>query len=77
MLVQLGRVKLNGIDKVKFSVTIPESNTILGKNLILEAWIQHTGETVLSGHYVIIRRTNHSFIHMSDDNFTEFKSTYI
>ena len=77
MLVQLGRVKLNGIDKVKFSVTIPESNTILGKNLILEAWIQHTGETVLSGHYVIIRRINHSFLHMSDDNFAEFKSTYI
>ena len=37
VLVQLGRVKLNGIDKVKFSVTIPESNTILGKILILEA----------------------------------------
>ena len=77
MLVKLGRVKLNGIDKVNFSVTIPESSTILGKNLILEAWVQHIGQTVLSGHYVLIRRINHSFLHMSDINFTEYKTTYI
>ena len=77
MLIKLGRVKLNGIDKLTYKVTIPESNNIKGKKIKLEAWVQHIGHTVLSGHYVLIRRINQSFLHMSDDNFTKYKSTSI
>ena len=77
VLIKLGRVKLNGIDKLSHEVTIPESNTLLGKKLIIESWVQHTGLTVLSGHYVLIRRINDFFLHMSDNNFTKYISTSI
>ena len=77
VLVKLGRVKLNGIDKLTYKVTIPEFFYILGKNLILEAWVQHTGHSVLSGHYVLIRRNNHYFLHMSDNIFSVYENTSI
>ena len=76
VLVKFGRVKLN-YEKVTFTVTLPEINNILGCNLQLEAWVEHIGATIKSGHYVLIRRMKEVFIKISDDDITSHLPTYI
>ena len=69
MLIKFGRVKFNH-DKVLYNVTLPEINSVLGHNLILDAWVEHIGQTINCGHYVLIRRLGDGFVKMSDDTFT-------
>ena len=76
VLVKFGRVKRN-YEKVTFTVTLPEINNILGCNLQLEAWVEHFGATIKSGHYVLIRRMKEVFIKISDDDITIHLPTYI
>ena len=70
MIIQFGRVVYRNGDKLTYKVTIPEISNYLDKNLKLEAWIEHTGKTIDSGHYVTIRRIGETFIRMSDDHCT-------
>ena len=76
VLIKFGRVKLN-YEKVTFTVTLPEINNVLGCNLKLEAWVEHIGATIKSGHYVLIRRMEEDCIKISDDNITSFSPNYI
>ena len=76
VLVKFGRVKLN-YEKVTFTVTLPEINNVLGYNLKLEAWVEHTGATIKSGHYVLIRRMEEGCIKISDANITSYSPNYI
>ena len=74
--IKFGRVKLNG-EKITYKVTVPESNFILDKNLKLEAWVEHIGETIYSGHYYLIRRTGQACIKISDDCLSNYDNTSI
>ena len=76
VLVKFGRVKLN-YEKVTFTVTLPEINNVLGYNLKLEAWVEHIGATIKSGHYVLIRRMEEGCIKISDANITSYSPNYI
>ena len=76
LLIQFGRVVYNA-DKLTYKVTLPEINNFLDKYLKLEAWIEHTGKRINSGHYVTIRRKGETFIRMSDDHFTINKNNSI
>ena len=76
LFIQFGRVVYNA-DKVTYKVTLPEINNYLDKNLKLEAWIEHTGKRINSGHYVTIRRKGETFIRMSDDHLTINKKNSI
>ena len=76
LLIQFGRVVYNA-DKLTYKVTLPEINNFLDKNLKLEAWIEHTGKRINSGHYVTIRRKGDTFIKMSDDHFSINKNNSI
>ena len=76
LLTKFGRANFNGV-KITHKVTIPLSNNFLAKNLKLEAWIEHIGQRINSGHYFMIRREGESFIKMSDDIFTIYKNNYI
>ena len=68
LLVKFGRVVYNG-EKVTYKVTIPEYTSFFDQNLKLEAWVEHEGQTINSGHYVTIRREGETCIRMSDDKF--------
>ena len=68
--IQFGRVVYRKGGKITYKVTIPQISNYLDKNLKLEAWIEHTGKTIDSGHYVTIRGKSETFIRMSDDHFT-------
>ena len=61
VLVKFGRVKLN-FEKVKYTVTLNENNKVFGRHLRLEAWVEHAGETIMSGHYFLIRRVKQGCI---------------
>ena len=76
VLVKFGRVKLN-FEKVTFSVTLQEINNVLGYHLKLEAWVEHIGATIKSGHYVLIRRMEEGCIKISDDNISSYSQNYI
>ena len=76
VLVKFGRVKYN-FEKVTFTVTLQEINNVLGCRLKLDAWVEHTGATIKSGHYVLIRRMDEGCIKMSDDNITSYSQNYI
>ena len=49
LIIQFGWVVYNG-DKLTYKVTLPEINNYLEKNMKLEAWIEHTGLKINSGH---------------------------
>ena len=76
ILVKFGRVKLN-FEKVKYRATLMENNKVLGHHLRLESWVEHAGETIMSGHYVLIRRVKQGCIKMSDDHFSRYSKNYI
>ena len=69
LILKFGRAKPNGV-KILYKVSVPETNNILGKNLKLESWVEHLGETIFSGHYVLIRERGETFISMSDNYFS-------
>ena len=69
ILIQFGRVKYNH-EKVLYNVTLPEINIVLGHHLKLDAWVEHIGQTIKCGHYVLIRRVGDGFVYMSDDTFS-------
>ena len=73
MIIQFGRVVYNA-DKVTYNVTLPEINNCVDKNLKLEAWIEHIGKRINTGHCVKIHRKGETFIRMSDDHFTIIKN---
>lgn len=76
VLVRFGRVDFN-FEKVKFKVTLLENNEVLGHHLKLETWVKHVGESIKSGHYVVIRREKQGCIRMSDDYFSSYNKKYI
>ena len=76
LIIQLGRVVYNA-DKVTYNVTLPEINNCVDKDLKLEAWIEHIGKRINTGHYVTISRKGETFIRMSDDHFTINKNNSI
>ena len=76
MLIKFGRVKFNH-EKVLFNVTLPEINNVLGQNLKLDAWVDHIGQTISCGHYVLIRRLGDHFVKMSDDIFSSYNKNCI
>ena len=76
VLVRFGRVDFN-FEKVKFKVTLLENNEVLGHHLKLETWVKHEGESIKSGHYVVIRREKQGCIRMSDDYFSSYNKKYI
>ena len=69
ILVKFGRVKLN-YHKITYNVTLQKTINVLGSSLSLEAWVEHIGNTIHSGHYVCIRRMKQGFIKISDDNIS-------
>ena len=86
MIVQLGRIMLNGIDKNLQKITIPKTNNITvatdinsvdNITLNLESWIEHHGSSIYSGHYTHIRRYKSGFLTMDDDSFTVNDNTHV
>ena len=86
MIVQLGRIMLNRIDKNLQKITIPKTNNITvttdinsvdNITLNLESWIEHHGSSIYSGHYTHIRRYKSSFLTMDDDSFTVNDNTQV
>ena len=86
MLVQFGRIMLNGFDKNLQKITIPKTNNITvttdinsvdNITLNLESWIDHNGPSIYSGHYTHIRRYKSGFLTMSDDSFTVNDNTHV
>ena len=86
MIVQLGRIMLNRIDKNLQKITIPKINnftvttdndTVDNGTLNLEAWIEHHGSSIYSGHYTHIRRYKSGFITMDDDSFTVNNNSHV
>ena len=86
MIVYIGRIMLNGIDKNLQKITIPKTNNITvttGINSVdnitlnLESWIEHVGVSIYSGHYTHIRRYKSGFLTMSDDSFTVNDKTHV
>ena len=86
MIVQLGRIMLNGIDKNLQKITIPKTNNITvttdinsvdNITLNLESWIEHNGSSIYSGHYTHFRRYKSGFLTMSDDLFTLSEKTQV
>ena len=75
-MVKFGRVKLN-YEKVLYQVSLNENITVLGHNYKLKAWIEHVGNTILSGHYYLLRRLEQGCVKMSDDNFSFHNKNYI
>ena len=69
ILIKFGRVKYNH-DKVLYNVTLPETNHVLGHHLKLDAWVEHIGQTIKAGHYVLIRRVGDGFVKISDDKIS-------
>ena len=76
LILKFGRAKLNGV-KILYKVSVPETNHILGKKLKLESWVEHIGESIFSGHYVLIRKRGKAFIRMSDDYFSHIYNSSI
>ena len=76
MLIKFGRVKYNQ-PKVLYKVTLPEINIVLGHHLKLDAWVEHIGQTLKGGHYVLIRRVGDGFVKMSDDTFSRYNKKCI
>ena len=76
VLVKFGRVKLN-FEKVKYTVTLNENNKVFGRHLRLEAWVEHAGETIMSGHYFLIRRVKEGCIKISDNYVSRYNKNYI
>ena len=76
MLIKFGRVKFNH-EKVLYNVTLPEINNVLGHNLKLDAWVEHIGQSIKCGHYILIRRVGDEFVKMSDDTFVSYNKKYI
>ena len=76
VLIKFGRVKLN-FEKVSHTVTVRDNTFVLGHHFQLEAWVEHIGHTIKSGHYVLIRRVKQSYIKMSDDYFSTSQENYI
>ena len=76
LLTKFGRVNCND-EKVTYKVTIPQTSNFLAKNLRLEAWVEHIGQRINSGHYYMIRRNGEVLIKMSDDVFTIYNSNFI
>ena len=86
MIVQLGRIMLNRIDKNLQKITIPKTNNITvttdinsveNITLNLESWIEHHGSSIYSGHYTHIRRYKSGFLTMDDDAFTVNDNTQV
>ena len=76
ILVKFGRVKLN-YRKITYNVTVQKTNNVLGNYLSLEAWVEHIGNTIHSGHYVCIRKMEQGFIKISDNNILNHSQNYI
>ena len=76
LLTKFGRVNFND-EKITHKVTIPLSSNFLAKNLRLEAWVEHIGPRINSGHYFMIRRDGELHIKMSDDIFTIYNKNSI
>ena len=76
ILIKFGRVKFN-YEKVLYNVTLPETNIVLGHHLKLDAWVEHIGQTIKCGHYVLIRRIGDEFVKMSDDKFSSYNKKWI
>ena len=71
ILIKFGRVKYNhDNDKILYNVTLPETNHVLGHHLKLDAWVEHIGQTIKAGHYVLIRRVGDGFVKISDDKIS-------
>ena len=86
MLVHFGRIMENRIDKNLQKITIPKINnftvttdndTVDNVTLNLEAWIEHHGSSIYSGHYTHIRRYKSGFITMDDDSFTVNSNSHV
>ena len=69
LVKKLKIVKYNH-DKVLYNVTLPETNHVLGHHLKLDAWVEHIGQTIKAGHYVLIRRMGDGFVKISDDKIS-------
>ena len=76
LLTKFGRVNFNN-EKITHKVTIPLSSNFFAKNLRLEAWVEHIGPRINSGHYFMIRRDGELHIKMSDDIFTIYNKNSI
>ena len=76
VLVKFGRVKLN-YQKITYNVTLQKTSNVLGSYLSLEAWVEHIGNTIHSGHYVCIRKMEQGFIKISDNNILNHSQNYI
>ena len=76
IMVKFGRVNLS-YEKVLYQVSLNENSTVLGHNYKLKAWIEHVGNTILSGHYYLLRRLEQGCVKMSDDNFSLHNKNYI
>ena len=76
MLIKFGRVKFNH-EKVLYKVTLPELNVVLRHHLKLDAWVEHIGQSIKCGHYILIRRVGDKFVKMSDDTFVSYNKKYI
>ena len=76
VLVKFGRVKPN-YGKITYNVTLQKTSNVLGSYLSLEAWVEHIGNTIHSGHYVCIRRMEQGFIKISDENISNHSQNYI
>ena len=86
MLIKLGRIKDNRVDKNFQKITVPKINYISeitdinsnSKNILnLESWIEHNGSSIYSGHYTHFRRYKSGFLKMSDDLFTLSEKTQV
>ena len=54
ILVKFGRVKIN-YGKVSYNVTLHKNNTVLGQNFIFILWVEHISNSIMSGHYYLLR----------------------
>ena len=76
IMVKFDRVKLN-YEKVLYQESLNENSTVLGHNYKLKAWIEHVGNTILSGHYYLLRILEQGCVKMSDDKFSFHKKNFI